>query len=491
MATRKKLLRVLLKGGVASPDFLLQLLECAESFGNQTIFFGSRQDVLFYQNKNEAADELPEPYEKILYDRNSGEQNIVSSFVCVDVYPSTSWVHAGTYLRVLDSFQYPHQLRVNIVDPKQTLVPLFYGHINFVASTVDNYWYLYINNNENGQPEAWNCLVFTDDLAVVAEEVEKIILNSPGLSATEYFDRLMKSLQVNTIKVQEPLVLPESFFPNYEGFYLMENKTEYWAGFYWRNNQYDIPFLKEVCNLCKQFDIGRIAITPWKTFMVKGIKLAHRVYWEELLGRFGINLRHSSFELNWHLPLLDNDALALKKYIVGRFDKRDVRTFGMSFAIKSGPSEEFTSVVIEVKTPHLLSVNLKWLVKYDVWFAYDFNPNNHKYILYEQNLSKNELPEVLTELSKKYYSRLTVQNRHLINPKPASAKKLKKIVYQCPDCFTVYDERYGDSFAGISAHTPFRLLPDGYCCQLCEQSKNQFVEIEVDAVYNSKLNLDG
>jgi rubredoxin len=111
--------------------------------------------------------------------------------------------------------------------------------------------------------------------------------------------------------------------------------------------------------------------------------------------------------------------------------------------------------------------------------------------LYEQNLSKNELPEVLTELSKKYYSRLTVQNRQLINPKPTSEKRLKQVVYQCPDCFTIYDERYGDSFAGIPAQTPFRLLPEGYCCQLCEQSKNQFVEIEVDAVYNSKQNFDG
>ena len=489
MNKKQNLVRVLLKGGVVSPDFLLKLLNSASQQGNDSIFFGSRQDILFYQKKSLDTDAaFVIENKKFIHDRESNEQNIVSSFVCVDVYPSTSWVHAGTYLRVLENFQYAHQSRVNIVDPKQTLVPLFYGHINFVASTIDNYWYLYINKEDTEYPEAWERLIFIDDLAIAAETLEKIMLAAPELEIAEYFEKLSKQLPINTIRVRESLVLPESYFPNYEGFYFMENKVEYWAGFYWRNNKYDIKFLNEVCHLCKQFDIGRIAITPWKTFLVKGIKPEHRIYWEELLGRYGINMRHSSFELNWHLPLLDNAALKLKRYLVDKFDKRDVRTFGLSFAINPRSAEVFSSVVIDIKQPKLFSFRLKWFTRFDIRFAYDFNPNSHKYILYEQNLSKSELPEALTELSKNYYSRLTVKNLSIKPIKPTKSVK-KLVVHQCPDCLTVYDERFGDTIVGIAPGTAFNDLPENYSCQLCEQSKNEFVEIEIDAIAKEKLDV--
>ncbi|HKJ40990.1 MAG TPA: rubredoxin [Sunxiuqinia sp.] len=488
MKNKQNLVRVLLKGGVVSPDFLLSLLDCASGQGNETVFFGSRQDILFQQNK-EGDTDFFEENKVLVKNRQSNEQNIVSSFVCVDVYPSTRWVHAGTYLRVFEHFQHPHQLRVNIVDPRQTLVPLFYGHINFVASAVDNYWHLYINREIEEEPEAWNRLIFTDDLAIVAEALEKIMLSTPNADVIDYFDLLSTELTINTVRAREPLELPDGQFPNYEGFYLMENKAEYWAGFYWRNNQYDIKFLNEVCLLCKQFDIGRIYITPWKTFMIKGIKANQRVYWEELVGRYGINMRHSSFELNWHLPLLNQEALELKRYLVRNFDKRDVRTFGLSFAINPRNAEVFSSVVIDIKTPKLFSLKLKWLTKYDIRFAYDFNPNSHKYINYEQNLAKSGLTEALTQLSKNYYSRLTVKNFNLKTNTPAKTTK-KSILHQCPDCLTIYDERYGDPIAGIAPGTSFDQLADDYCCQLCEQSKSQFVEIKVSQVDHEKLKLN-
>ena len=69
--------------------------------------------------------------------------------------------------------------------------------------------------------------------------------------------------------------------------------------------------------------------------MVKGITEKDRLAWEKLLGKYGINMRHSSLELNWHIPVADNEALELKNYLVRVLDQRDISTYGLTFSIKT------------------------------------------------------------------------------------------------------------------------------------------------------------
>lgn len=88
-------------------------------------------------------------------------------------------------------------------------------------------------------------------------------------------------------------------------------------------------------------------MTPWKSLIVKGIAEKDRLSWEKLLGKFGINIRHSSIELNWHIPVLDEEALELKNYLVRALDKQDISTYGLSFSIKTKPMSLFTTVAIE------------------------------------------------------------------------------------------------------------------------------------------------
>jgi rubredoxin len=275
------------------------------------------------------------------------------------------------------------------------------------------------------------------------------------------------------------LIVSTGFFPYYEGLNKIDGKNQYWAGFYWRNNQYPIQFLREICMLCQQTNIGKISITPWKTFLIKGIETKNKIFWDELIGRNGINMRHSSFELNWHLPLLDNNALSLKRYLVSRFDKFDIRTFGLSFAIQSNTDDRFTSIVIRSKSRLPFLGKFDFTRKYSIEYAHDYNPNSNYYIEYAGNLDKNELPEILSEISKRYYTQLfargrTTKIRQIEKPAP----KLKK-VHQCPDCLTIYDEKFGDQLAGINAGTKFSMLTEDYKCQVCEAPKLVFNEVEI------------
>jgi len=479
MSKANDLSRILIKGGILSPALLFDILTVAEDAGNKYVFLGSRQDILFYQQAS-SRDNLTANSKLSIHKKGSGIQNVVSSFVCVDILPSMSWVYSGIYLKVLEQFTHTHKLRINIVDPKQNLVPLFYGHLNFVASETPNYWHLCLNLEQDKNPQTWPGLIFTDDIADFAQCLENIIINQKMTSVEMLKEEMTNSsLQKHTLESEEIISLPKGFFPYYEGLNKIDGKDQYWTGFYWRNNQYPIRFLKEVCDLCKKTNVGKISFTPWKTILIKDIELKDKIHWEELIGRYGINMRHSSLELNWHLPLLDKQALKLKQYLVSKFDKFDIRTFGLSFAIQNKPGERFTTIVIRSKSRIPFLGKLDPTRSYSIEYADNYNPNNSQYKVYAKNLSKRDLPNKLKEISKKYYALLFVQNNSRKLSKRDQPKFTLLKVFQCPYCLTAYDERYGDKLANIAAGIPFIQLKDSYACQICERPKSDFIEMKI------------
>jgi hypothetical protein len=181
-----------------------------------------------------------------------------------------------------------------------------------------------------------------------------------------------EGLRLNYKPISQTLKRPEISFPNYEGLNAMLN-NQYWLGLYWRNNKYDLDFLTAACKLCQETNISNINIIPWKAFIIKGIKASDRLRWEKLMGKFGINERHSSLELNWHLPVVDEEALDLKRFLVKDLDQQDISTYGLTFAIKTGREYfPFTTILIESEPDQITSQSNLYTISY----AKDFNPNN-------------------------------------------------------------------------------------------------------------------
>jgi hypothetical protein len=56
--------------------------------------------------------------------------------------------------------------------------------------------------------------------------------------------------------------------------------------------------------------------------LIKDIREEDREKWEKMLGLHGINLRHSSLELNWQLPDFDQQALQLKNTLVQALEEK-------------------------------------------------------------------------------------------------------------------------------------------------------------------------
>jgi rubredoxin len=467
--------RVIVKGGVLSPGELKYICESLESLGLDTISFGSRQDILL-PKKTKKEDLSKFDKLTIVGSDETGIENIVSSYVCADIFPSTSWLTGDRYLYLLEQFKSKSTLKINLIDPKQRLVPLFTGHINFIASAHEDYWYLYIRLPEWEKTEMYPALIYSWDLDKIEKAIENILQEEPEDIET-IFELVSDAVDTNNRTVDKPLEVPFYPFPYFEGMNKI-GMDKYWLGLYWRNNKYDISFLKEMCELCSENKIGKISITPWKSFVVKGIPRESKLVWEKFLGKRGINVRHSMLELNWHLPVANEDALNLKKYLVANFDQNDISTYGLTFGITdySKTSYYFTSLVVQKnKQPEKIG-NFQTRDTYNLLYAKDFDPNSREYIMHVQDVDKVELPGLLMELSQLYFDQLGSEKEEIATTEVQ--KETRELeVYQCQDCFTVYNEAYGDITQNIPKNTRFENLPKNYKCSLCEAPKTSFKKV--------------
>ncbi len=469
-----ELTRLIVKGGVITPGELRNIVNLSLEQGLKSFSFGSRQDIIFpegFTNLDTAN------YEKLhfVHPNEQSGNNIVSSYVSTDIFRNTPWLTGNKFLYILEQFKEQPLLKVNITDPKQQLVPLFTGHLNFIASDHEDYWYLYIRLPKWHRMEVYPVLIYSWDIGKTYYEIEKII-QEDTYDIEMIFNLATEVLDTNSRTIDKPLNTPFYPFPYYEGMNRF-GIDQYWLGLYWRNNLYDLEFLSEMCDLCFDCKIGKISITPWKSFIVKGIPKDRKLDWEKFLGKKGINVRHSLLELNWHLPVATDWALNLKTFLVRTLDQFDISTYGLTFGISNYNREDnyFTSIVIERnKLPKDLE-NIKIRHTYNVLFAKHFNPNKREYIVHTQDIDKLELPGILIELSRKYFEELGSKD----TTETTTTTKIKKEtaehnVYQCQECLTIYNPEYGDLVQRIAPGTLFNDLPLDYCCPLCEASKSSF-----------------
>ena len=196
------------------------------------------------------------------------------------------------------------------------------------------------------------------------------------------------------------------------------------------------------------------------------------------MGKFGINERHSSLELNWHLPVVDAEAMELKRFLVRELDQQDISIHGLTFTIKT--SREmflFTSIVIAKSNVTVTSGGTGY---YDLLYAKDFNPNTVTYLTYATHVRRELIPALLIELSKLYFRQLNPEKEIVKDgvrdetPVPGHID----IMHQCSNCLTIYDRKYGDPGAQIPAGTPFSALPETYRCHVCDSEKKYFVALK-------------
>lgn len=295
-------------------------------------------------------------------------------------------------------------------------------------------------------------------------------------NASVHFQLWENQYKLNLLPKDQELTVPRHRFPYYVG--MNKGEADHWLGIFRRNNDFPIEFLASVCEVAVVSGIGHINLTAWRSILIKRIKENDRILWETILSRHGINTRYSSNELNWQLPNRDREAWAIKNDLARDFTDRDIRTFGLTFAVVTEVSPEINSSVVIYKKGSLPFWGIfKGLSSYDIFVTENFQPNGRTYVLYEKNVPWSGLAMRLRNLSRRYFDKIAEAVPPAPAPKPKESLKKESLLYQCSLCFTVYDEESGDPLAEIAPKTKFKDLPNTYCCQLCGAGKEKFEKV--------------
>jgi rubredoxin len=510
MFRKNYIVKINLPGGIIAAGDLYAIVEAAEKANVPEVQFGTRQQ-LFCKVADKYGPAFLQDLESagISFEANEDRfPNIVSSYVTEGVFQNANWVSEGLYKDILDGFDFRPRLKVNLVESKQTFVPFFTGNINFISSDTGNYWRLYVRFPKTTMIYPWKDLVYFRDIPRISQLIEEIILNNRDLYFGQLVikgDVLYAGVQARenfvTQRITTPLKLPPFSLPYYEGFNRYENKL--WLGIYRREEVFPLPFLRDICLICLQTKIGQLYTTPWKSLIIKGIGQDDRQLWDYALGKYRINVRHASNELNWQVEDLCEEGLRLKRYLVRQFDNDDIRTYGLSFAIKTRPGSGMPGSIIIRRQQNNSPNQRKALDRYDILYTPDFNPNSKEVILFRKDLEKETLGTYLVSLCKYFYE---LQSEEDLIPHQAyrqgtdlltggatlataaraaaitGAAGEKEWIFQCRHCLTLYDELYGDPANGEPPGRAFGQTSPDYSCSVCGSPKESFDPIEKSTV---------
>ena len=473
-------LKINLPGGVVAAGDMLEILDAVQKAGIENIRFGTRQQ-LFITASADQLESLEHEFfvANIDFELNTDQQpNILSSYVAQNIFGNANWLGEGVYKDILDLFDFKPRLKINLISSNQTFVPFFTGNLNFISSAVSNYWHLHIRFPKTSIFYVWPVLVYTEDIALLSRDIEEVIQARPDLycnradiNGTRLYQKAGSETKFIHYNNTANLELPDFNLPYYEGFNKYDS-NKYWLGIYRRDEAFSCAFLEDICTLCIKSRIAQFYVTPWKSIIIKGIE--EQLLWNTVLAKHRINVRHASNELNWQVEDQCAYGLDLKQYLVKQFDKEDLRTFKLSFAIKVNPKTGLFGSVIIRKQPDPSRES------FDILHTRNFNPNSKDFVTFGTDISLTGLTPILISLCNHYYDLQTrdsvlLHEDRVLEDEGAEDQLIQ--VHQCKNCLSVYDEEFGDEINDIEAGVAFNDLPDNYVCPTCNSEKQAFLPV--------------
>ncbi|HVS96089.1 MAG TPA: hypothetical protein VHE54_06370, partial [Puia sp.] len=373
-----------LTGGIVGAGDLYAIVEAATRAKVEDMQFGGRQQLFC-----KVADQYGEAFLRrldeagIFYETEAERYpNIISSYVTEGIFTGSEsqWVSEGLYKDILNGFDYRPRLKINLVDIGQSFVPFLTGHLNFISSGLNNHWHLVVRLPGTNELYTWPAGIYSPDIPGISRVMEErwFGADGSGLESPQaeeaargagwdqhLFDAVSKPGRFREGPRLPELRLPRFQLPYYEGFNRSGNR--YWLGVYRREELFPTSFLKDVCLLALQTKIGQLYTTPWKSLLIKDIAVQDVTRWEYVLGKYRMNVRHASNELNWQTEDLCPDGLRLKRYLVRQLDQEDVRTEGLAFAIKMQKGSGLAGSVIIRKQDTLRPGQFKALDRFSIW----------------------------------------------------------------------------------------------------------------------------
>ena len=479
MFRKNYIVKLNLPGGIVAAGDLYAIVEAAARAKVEDMQFGGRQQLFC-----KVADRYGEAFLReldaagIFWETEKERYpNIISSYVTQGIFERSpsQWVSEGLYKDILEGFDFRPKLKINLVDIGQSFVPFLTGHLNFISSPLNNHWHLVVRRPGTNRMYHWPRGIYSPDIPRISRAMEALL---PGGGwGQQLYEAVSNAGPFREGPVLPEMRLPPFQLPYYEGFNRAGNKS--WLGIYRREELFPLAFLKDVCLVALQTKNGQLYTTPWKSLLIKDIEDPDLSRWEYVLGKYRMNVRHASNELNWQVEDLCPDGLRLKRYLVRQLDQEDVRTEGICFAIKTQKGSGLAgSVVIRLQEGGKPGQH-KVMDRYSIWHTEGFDAHGREPVLYRKDLEKETLFPYLVSLCKAFYEQQSDRHDPIVAMEAGvvagvGVNQANAGGVQCRHCLTLYEEQYGDPEQAIAPGTPFGRLGDDYVCPVCGAPKTDF-----------------
>lgn len=374
---------------------------------------------------------------------SSSENNVISSACSME---SHAWLKESTMIEAAESVaSVSSPVEVSLIDPGQTLVPRFESELNFLAMPEEGTWSCVVRREG---------VVHSTAARILTQDLPEAVSTYSAASSGKLSDRLR--VFGGPAPGMEP---PLSARPEYEGFHKHGGK---WSlGFFHTSGRYDGSLVEEMAYLCTKDSLGRVYLTPWHSFLIKGIPERSLLVWEDYLRRRGIETRHASSALYWRMlggePLL----YEARDRIVRECISREVPSH-VVFAAGRDTAEEQAAISIELTGRFPARFRL-----YSKQYALD-RKKHGTFLL-------GFLPRAVRKLLENASGPAVSSPQQTPSAlQSAPAVKSTHASYVCEECMNVYSAEYGDAVSGVLPGVPFESVPPTYACPVCGADKKRF-----------------
>ena len=477
MARKTLTMKFLTRGGRVPLSLLRALAEEGMVHGSGTIAVGSRQEIHLPGISWNGQRYVQQVVGTHLGNHHPQQPNIVTTRSVTERSHRTDWLSEGTYDTILDTFKNNPGIAVDIVDPRQTYVPLFTGQLHFVATAEPDYWMVTVNNGPNHHRTSLSNAIHSDDVAAVTSLIQENISGTSPVDLPALNDALEKALGSRVKNLDGlPLSFPTSSRP-LAGFVLDPKSDCFSLSIPLQLQDLPGPFLVDIAVFADRFGITTAHLTPWKSLLIHGIPRSQRVGFEKLLLHHRINLNSGAWDhvcLNgWATPPLDTQA----RRLIQALNKRLPHSGTLSLALVN-KDDGFPDlpIIIRAETTRDMWGRIGRL-RYSLFARENFERHNPALVLYGANISSGALIEHVIALIDCYGAPETMRT--------AAPKKIKEVYrfeeyHRCRGCGTEYSEMYGDPLGNVAVGVPFYELPDSWHCPTCEAPLSEFTTAKRD-----------
>ena len=465
-------MRVYAPGGVISPHDLRVIAGTSNTLGYGMLRAGLRQDILV---PNIPAMEerrfcsLISPMKACIYSAEN-PPNITSSYAAAELGNTTPWADSDTYQNIIKSFDFQPWLRVNVADPRQNLFPVGGGDINFIASKTEDVWHVVLHLPYMNEAQRLPAGIEGERLAEFVRDVERIVLGEDEPTAAAILESIRQKWKKGLVVLDEDPEAAPPAYGSYGGFHAMPKGGGQWLGTGARDALFDFYFVDEICRMAVELGVATLGISPWNALLVKNIRDGAVANWKTLLSRHGIAEQRGHAEL-WFTSETDGADARARKSFSEQTGALCAAAPGLSFTLGDFSRAETAVLIRRIAKP----AGVFWRKESFTIFAREkLDRRSAQLNLFAEKIPAAEVPARLAELTEKFRAEQIARTQAVVE---AAKKENGGPHYQCPDCLTRYDRKYGDPENGVVAGTPFADVPPMWQCPLCETAKNRFAEV--------------